>query len=57
MVYECQEMLSLSDLVKAGMLVVGCGRRVERIVDLATSLKGEKGKVLKNFFVDLNFID
>ena len=50
-------MLSLSDLVKAGMLVVGCGRRVERIVDLATSLKGEKGKVFKNFIVNLNFID
>jgi NADP-dependent 3-hydroxy acid dehydrogenase YdfG len=32
-------------LVKAGMVVVGCARREERIAELAVTLKGEKGKV------------
>jgi len=35
-----------TSLVKAGMMVVGCARREEKIVELATSLVGEKGKLL-----------
>ena len=36
-------------LVKAGVLVVGCARREERIAELAGSLQGEKGKVGETF--------
>ena len=33
-------------LVRAGLVVVGCARREDKLTSLATSLEGAKGKVV-----------
>ena len=35
-----------ADLVRAGLVVVGCARREDKLTSLATSLEGAKGKVV-----------
>ena len=34
-----------TSLVKAGLVVVGCARREEKVAQLASSLQGEKGRL------------
>ena len=38
--------ISTADLVRAGLVVVGCARREDKLASLATSLEGAKGKVV-----------
>ncbi len=43
--YSCDGFLIWTGLVEAGMLVVGCARRVENIEKLASQLTQHTGKV------------
>ena len=46
MLFDGTKNISTADLVRAGLVVVGCARREDKLASLATSLEGAKGKVV-----------